>query len=172
MAKQRTADAASSTKGKANQNKTTPTKTKKTQEKENQEHQQNADKQIMKPSSSSSASASNQQKPVQKHRRKQNNPLNKEVRFLKNVNELQNRTRFLIPRAAFARVVRETVLQLDTDVCRFTFTSLEALQTATEMYLTQRLQDSYLLTLHRNRVTLEVKDMKIVEVLRGHFGSL
>lgn len=46
-------------------------------------------------------------------------------------------------------------------------TALEALQEACEIYMTQFFQDSYLATLHCNRVTLMVKDMRLVRRLRG-----
>ncbi|SPP73753.1 histone H3-like centromeric protein cid [Drosophila guanche] len=83
--------------------------------------------------------------------------MNQEVRIL------QAQPTLLLPRLPFSRLVRELMSQF-TGPCSFRITSgaLEALQTSSEMYITQRLQDAYLLTLHRQRVTLEVRDMALM----------
>uniref|UniRef100_A0A1A9ZGI5 Core Histone H2A/H2B/H3 domain-containing protein n=1 Tax=Glossina pallidipes TaxID=7398 RepID=A0A1A9ZGI5_GLOPL len=99
-------------------------------------------------------------------RRKKTAPTRRDVHFLREVRHLQMRTDFMIPRLPFSRLVREIIAQHSTIVCKMTATAFEALQTATEMYVGQRLQDAYMLTLHRKCVTLQVKDMKLIQMLR------
>uniref|UniRef100_A0A1A9VLM1 Core Histone H2A/H2B/H3 domain-containing protein n=1 Tax=Glossina austeni TaxID=7395 RepID=A0A1A9VLM1_GLOAU len=99
-------------------------------------------------------------------RRKKTTPARRDVRFLREVRHLQMRTGFMIPRLPFSRLVREIIAQHSTSVWKTTATALEALQTATEMYMEQRLHDAYMLTLHRKCVTLQIKDMKLLDVLR------
>lgn len=50
---------------------------------------------------------------------------------------------------------------------RMQTSSLECLQEAAECYLTQLFEDSYLCCLHRSRITLTEKDMRLVQILRG-----
>lgn len=51
-------------------------------------------------------------------------------------------------------------------VTHYTPAALEALQEATEMFLTQVLQDAYLLTLHRRCITLALSDMILIRSLK------
>lgn len=106
------------------------------------------------------------QKQLVRKPRKQQNPLQLEKRFWKDVKILQNRTDNLIPMLPFSRLVREIMQDTSTEVTKITPTALEAFQTASEMYLTQRLQDAYMLTLHRGRVTLDVRDMQLINYLK------
>uniref|UniRef100_A0A1I8MHW3 Core Histone H2A/H2B/H3 domain-containing protein n=1 Tax=Musca domestica TaxID=7370 RepID=A0A1I8MHW3_MUSDO len=106
--------------------------------------------------------------PTTKKSRKQKTPIQKDLMFLRDVQKLQNRTNFLIPRLPFARLIRELILDSSRQVDRITPTALEALQAASEMYVTQRLQDAYMLTLHRGRVTLDVRDMELINFLKMH----
>ncbi|XP_059225374.1 histone H3-like centromeric protein cid [Stomoxys calcitrans] len=101
-----------------------------------------------------------------KQTRKQQKPQQLNARFLRDVKYLQNRTEFLIPRLPFSRVVREILMSMSQSVTHVTPTALEALQASSEMYLTQRLQDAYMLTLHRGRVTLDVRDMQLINFLK------
>ncbi|XP_061390350.1 histone H3-like centromeric protein cid [Musca vetustissima] len=105
--------------------------------------------------------------PVKK-KRKQKNPIQRDMMFLRDVQKLQNRTDYLIPRLPFARLIREIMLDSSRYVERITPPALEALQAASEMYVTQRLQDAYMLTLHRGRVTLDVRDMELINFLKMH----
>lgn len=66
----------------------------------------------------------------------------------------------------FFRCVREALCMYKTD-WRVTPQALMALQESCETYLVQLLEDSYICTLHRNRLTLAVKDMYLVKYLRG-----
>ncbi|XP_073813701.1 centromere identifier [Musca autumnalis] len=103
-----------------------------------------------------------------KKKRKQKTPMQKDLRFLRDVQKLQGSTHYLIPRLPFSRVIREIMMSVSRTVDRITPTALEALQAASEMYLTQRLQDAYMLTLHRGRVTLDVRDMQLINFLKMH----
>lgn len=66
------------------------------------------------------------------------------------------------------RVVRETLQQFkSSEDWKVTAQALAALQESAEMYIVQFLEDSYLCTLHRQRITLAPKDMALVKILRG-----
>lgn len=53
-----------------------------------------------------------------------------------------------------------------SDTMRITGQALAALQISSETYLTQLMEDSYLLTLHRSRITLLPRDMQITLYIR------
>ncbi|XP_037811456.1 putative histone H3.3-like type 3 [Lucilia sericata] len=99
-------------------------------------------------------------------RRKKRTPRQREMRLLKSIMQFQKTTTLLIPRAPFARLVREISLNVNPDIARYTITALEALQEATEMFMVQLLQDSYLLTMHRKCVTLSTADMMLIRALK------
>ncbi|KAH8420976.1 hypothetical protein KR222_000296 [Zaprionus bogoriensis] len=105
-------------------------------------------------------------------RRKQAKPEHCLQKLHQEIVRLQLTTKFLIPRLPFSRVVREVILSNSTTVKMITPSALEAIQTAAEMYLTQRFQDAYLLTNFRNRVTLEVRDMAMVAYFCKVYGCL
>lgn len=73
----------------------------------------------------------------------------------------------LIPKACFCRLVREILFSVSSDQMRMTPDSLTALQEASELYVTQFLEDSYMCTLHRQRVTLMPVDLQLVRALRS-----
>ncbi|XP_032293161.1 histone H3-like centromeric protein A [Drosophila virilis] len=110
--------------------------------------------------------------PTRTTRRKQPYPLQRAALFRREVRTLQRSPHFMIPRLSFGRVVREIMLQHTESPYRITIGALEALQSATEMFLTQRFQDSYLMTLHRSRVTLEVRDMALMAFVCKLHGQL
>ncbi|KAI8118821.1 hypothetical protein FF38_11005 [Lucilia cuprina] len=99
-------------------------------------------------------------------RRKKKTPRQREIRLLKSIMQFQKTTTLLIPRAPFARLVREISFNVNPDIARYTITALEALQEATEMFMVQLLQDSYLLTMHRKCVTLSTADMMLIRALK------
>jgi len=106
-------------------------------------------------------------------RRKQQHPLSRVQNLADEIKKLQLSPNYMIPRLSFARVVREIILTHSTNSSlRITMAAMEALQTATEMYLTQRFQDAYMLTLHRGRVTLENRDMALMAYICNKFGQL
>nr|AAL78894.1 centromeric histone Cid [Drosophila pseudoananassae] len=95
-------------------------------------------------------------------RRKRTTPMSRAVRMEREINRLQQFTGHLIPRLPFSRLVRELLYSQGNELFRITVGALEALQSSSEIYLTQRLQDAYYLTLHRGRVTLDVRDMVLM----------
>lgn len=89
-------------------------------------------------------------------------PVNREIM------KLQEATRALIPKLPFSRLIRECLQNCShSSDLRVTSDSLLALQEASELYLTQLFEDSYRCTLHRQRVTLQPNDMRLVLLLRG-----
>ncbi|XP_017837558.1 histone H3-like centromeric protein cid [Drosophila busckii] len=103
-------------------------------------------------------------------RRRQMRPERRDAKMMREMMRLQANPGFLIPRLSFARVVRE-VLSI-YNISSITLTGMEALQTASEMYVTQRFQDANMLTLFRKRVTLEVRDMAMVAYFCRAHGYL
>ena len=67
---------------------------------------------------------------------------------------------------ALFSVVREVLQGCGTDL-RVQSVTLECLQEATESYMVQLFEDCYLCCLHRARVTLTDKDVRLVQILRG-----
>nr|ARC76769.1 Cid1 [Drosophila auraria]ARC76771.1 Cid1 [Drosophila auraria] len=100
-------------------------------------------------------------------RRKQRPPVSRANQMEREIRRLRNRTVPLIPRLPFSRLVREVMLTFSGRriPLRITEGALQVLQESTELYLTQRFEDAYLLTHHRGRVTLEVRDMVLMAYL-------
>ncbi|EDV98517.1 histone H3-like centromeric protein cid [Drosophila grimshawi] len=105
-------------------------------------------------------------------RRKQLKPENRLQKVHREIVRLQHSELFMIPRLPFSRVVREIMMEHTRAPFCITKTALEAIQTATEMYLTQRFQDAFMLTQYRSRVTLEVRDMALVAYFCKTYGNL
>ncbi|XP_017131879.1 histone H3-like centromeric protein cid [Drosophila elegans] len=104
-------------------------------------------------------------------RRKPSNPKSKAQRMDREIRRLQNYPGLLIPKLAFARLVRELIIKHSQgEPMRVTEGALLAMQESSEIFLTQRFTDSYLLTKHRQRVTLEVRDMALMAMIcdRAH----
>ncbi|XP_026474588.1 histone H3.3-like [Ctenocephalides felis] len=87
--------------------------------------------------------------------------------WLREIKKLQKTTNLLIPKAAFCRVVKETLQKIGANDMRFTATAIEALHEAVEIYMTQFFEDAYLCTAHRRRVTLMPIDIHLCRRLRG-----
>ncbi|XP_017051213.1 histone H3-like centromeric protein cid [Drosophila ficusphila] len=108
---------------------------------------------------------------AQPRRRKAPNPISRARRMDRDIRRLQENPGLLIPKLPFSRLVRELIVQFsDGAPLRVTEGALLAMQESSEMYLTQRLSDAYLLTRHRSRVTLEVRDMALMSYIcdRAH----
>lgn len=103
-------------------------------------------------------------------KRKKRKPMSHVMRMEREIRRLQSHSGLLIPRLPFSRLVREIMFQLSHLHMRVTEGALQVMQESSELYLTHRLQDSYLLTQHRGRVTLEVRDMALMAFLcnQGH----
>lgn len=76
------------------------------------------------------------------------------------IKRLQKSTDLLIPKAPFARAVREILKKLEvvetesTTTLRVTPECLEVLQCATESYATELFEDANLCAIHAKRVTI------------------
>lgn len=94
-------------------------------------------------------------------------------RALQEIRYLQKTTKLLIPKAPFARLVREVIVDLfpRLEVHRIQAMALEALHEATEMYLVQFFEDALLLSLHAKRVTLFPQDIRLIRRLRGRHDT-
>ena len=83
---------------------------------------------------------------------------------IKEIKEQQKKYNLIIPKAPFARVVREICM----DVCQrgaehlWQVNAVEALQEASEAYLVRLFEDSNLCAIHAKRVTIKPKDMYLV----------
>lgn len=85
---------------------------------------------------------------------------------LREIRKYQNSVEMLIRKAPFQRLVRE-VMQQTKDSLRMSRSSVEAIQEATESYMTSLFADANLCTLHAKRVTLMGSDLKLARRLRG-----
>lgn len=81
----------------------------------------------------------------------------------------QKSTHFLIPRAIFARVVKEIAQRcyMGEGNIQFTVEALAALQTAAEDEIIRILEISTACSHHAKRVTLRVDDMRLARFCRG-----
>ena len=63
-------------------------------------------------------------------------------------------------------MVREIAQQFKTDI-RFTSTAIAALQESSEAYLVGVFEDANLCAVHANRITIQIKDVRLGRRLRG-----
>ena len=96
----------------------------------------------------------------------------------KDIQKLQNTTDFLIPRASFGRAVKEcldTVQKVPDDedatgeepkAYRISSQALKVLQDCAEQHVTSEFSKLRLLASHRKRVTIDVRDQKMLQLLR------
>ncbi|KAM7290330.1 histone H3-like centromeric protein A [Ixodes scapularis] len=94
--------------------------------------------------------------------------------WLKNIRHLQRTTRLLIPRLSFARVVREILQGLApsrSDRYYMQGLALQALQDASEDFVTNFLSASYLCSLYAKRKTLMRPNMIFLQNLLKAFGA-
>lgn len=83
------------------------------------------------------------------------------------INRARHSTNLLLPKATFARVVREVMQRTRLPGARIALEALVALHESAEAYLVQLFEDATDCTNHRGRVTLELKDINLVRKLRG-----
>ncbi|GFE55153.1 histone H3 [Babesia ovis] len=81
----------------------------------------------------------------------------------------QKSTHLLIPRAVFARIVREIAQRWwrGPEPVKFTVEALSALQAATEDEITRLLEISTACSYHAKRVTLRIDDIRLARFCRG-----
>ena len=90
---------------------------------------------------------------------------------MKEIRRYQQSTVLLIRRLPFQRLVREITQNLrggvqDGNAMRFQTSAIEALQVASEAYLTGIFEDSNLCSIHGKRVTIMPKDMVLAQRIR------
>lgn len=99
-------------------------------------------------------------------RRKGPAPQKTQVAALKEIARLRRTTEPVIPKLPFARLIREILLEYSHRELRITSESLQCLQESAEIFAVQLMEDAYRCTLHRDRLTLMPKDMKLAMMLR------
>ena len=82
------------------------------------------------------------------------------------VKRYQKSTNLLIPKASFARLVREVTESIKKGM-RFTASALESVQTASEEYIVKLLNDANLCASHGKRITIMEKDILLARRIRG-----
>lgn len=91
---------------------------------------------------------------------------------LREIRKYQKGTDLVIRKLPFQRLIREQA-DIWFPGCRFSTSSLSALQECTESYLTGLMEDSQLCTVHARRQTLFQKDMVLAKRIRGDmFGDM
>ena len=88
---------------------------------------------------------------------------------LREIRKLQKGTQLLIQRAPFYRLVRDGVMKLKGDVS-IRASALNALQEAAESYMVSLFEGAVMLQLHRNKQTLNVRDVNFTRRLRGELS--
>ncbi|XP_075042624.1 histone H3-like centromeric protein A [Mixophyes fleayi] len=90
------------------------------------------------------------------------------TRALMEIRKYQKSTNLLIRKAPFARLVREVCMEYSRGVpYSWQSKAIMALQEAAEAFLVLLFEDSYLCSLHANRVTLYVHDIQLARRIRG-----
>lgn len=85
---------------------------------------------------------------------------------LKEICKYQRSVQLLIPRLPFQRLVKE-IAHKNNPTIKFTTTALNALQEASEAYITGLMEDGVLCCIHANRVTVMKKDLILANRIRG-----
>ena len=88
------------------------------------------------------------------------------VLALREIRKYQKSTDLLVPKAAFQRVVKGIAGRLNRSM-RFAASALLAIQEAAEGYLAGLFEDCALCAAHAKRVTILLKDLSLVRLLRG-----
>jgi histone H3 len=85
---------------------------------------------------------------------------------LREIRKYQQSTDFLIAKAPFRRLVREITEKVGR-YHRWQSIALEAIQEASETYITALMADTNLCALHAKRVTIQPRDVQLALRLRG-----
>ena len=86
---------------------------------------------------------------------------------LRDIRRYQKSTSNLMARAPFYRMVRKLANGVSSGDLRWQMNALQALQEATEAYMTGLFEDSNLCALHAKRVTIMPSDMQLARRIRG-----
>nr|XP_017016949.1 histone H3-like centromeric protein cid [Drosophila kikkawai] len=134
-----------------------------TRNEENQDDQENRPRTARPQQTRQNSGGSSAGAPVsESRRRKQRRPVSRANRMNREIRRLRACTTPLIPRRSFGRLVLELIMKYSSPTLRITESALGVLQESSELYVTNRFEDAYLLTRHRGRVTLELRDMVLV----------
>lgn len=85
---------------------------------------------------------------------------------LREIRRYQKSTNLLLPELPFQRVVREIAMEQFVDF-RFQGLAMRALQEASETYLVELFQDTSIIAMHANRVTIMPDDIQLARRIRG-----
>lgn len=84
---------------------------------------------------------------------------------LMEIRKHQKSTDFLIQKLPFQRLIREISEDFKTGL-RYRPEALEAIQHATETYITELMNDTCLLAIHARRITIKPQDIRLLRRLR------
>ena len=98
-----------------------------------------------------------EEKPVVKRKK------NRKLMIIREIRRLQRSTNLVIPKSAFLRLVKEIMKDLfPSDNYRMQSDAVGAIHEATEAFLVNLMENSYLCTIHGKRTTLQPKDIQLV----------
>ena len=81
---------------------------------------------------------------------------------------MQNSVDTLIPKASFARLVKQVSSDISIDQnFRWTSDAMQVIQSAAEDYMVGLFEDSYLCAMHCKRITLMSQDLQLARRIRG-----
>lgn len=85
---------------------------------------------------------------------------------LQKIRKYQKSTELLLRKKPFSDLVREIAVDYKKDL-RFQASAIAALQESSENYLIELFEDSNLLAIHANRVTVKSKDVRLARAIKG-----
>lgn len=88
---------------------------------------------------------------------------------LRDIRKYQKDYDLLIRKLPFARFVREIQKDISRFDLRWQSAAIRCLQEAAEAYIVDIFQDANLCAIHANRVTIQVKDMRLTRKIRGEY---
>lgn len=86
---------------------------------------------------------------------------------LREIKRFQNSTQLLLRKLPFARLVREILQELGSQVNRWHVSALDALQEAAEAYMITLFEDANIVAINSKRVTIMQRDIRVVRRIRG-----
>lgn len=102
-------------------------------------------------------------KPLEMVKEKEPRQLSRKVKMMRNIRrEIRNAQcceKNLVPKSPFNRLIREVAAEFHTDGLRWKKSAVTSLQEATETFVSDLMQSADLLTQHRERMTLDPRDL-------------
>ena len=90
------------------------------------------------------------------------------TKALREIRQYQKSTDLLLSKIPFQRLVREITGVMFKTQYRYTKDAMLALQEAAEAHLIKLFEDTNLLAIHAERVTIKPKDMQLARRIRGN----